>query len=327
MNSTSSNIVKAASVSFDESCSFLLPCYFPSISSVKTNLSQVEYLRVLVALQHPCFLVSAFDIHNSQEVTRQEMIRLIEKANNNGTAILLDSGNYENYWRQDARWTIDEFFSVLKTVNSVPAFSFDIQDPNAQNSEIAKQIQAQVLAEQSMNPNIIPIIHANDTDIEEIAVEIIQLLSPKMIAVPERLLGDGIVQRAKTISRIRRKLNQSGSYTPIHLLGTGNPMSMLLFIMCGADSFDGLEWCQTTVDHSTALLYHFQQREFFGCQNEFCAMLDFPYSQATLAHNLLFYRNWMDRVRESLSEGNTLEMAEEYLSKDFLANFEEDIDL
>lgn len=327
MNSTFSNIIRSASISFDNSCSFLLPCYFPSISSIKTNLYPVEYLRILVTLQHPYFLISAYDIFHSDEPTQQQIKQLIAIANDNRVAILLDSGNYESYWRRDSSWTFDKFISVLKTMEAVPAFSYDIQNPDAQNCEIVKQIQAQVLSDQLTNHEIIPIIHAKGADIEEIAFEIAQLLSSKMVAIPERLLGDGIIQRAKTIARIRRKLNRCDHYIPIHLLGTGNPLSILLYEMCGADSFDGLEWCQTTVNHSTALLYHFQQRELFGVQNEFCKMIDFPYSQATLAHNLLFYRNWMEVIRDSLSDGSILEIAKRYFSDDLISQLNAYFDL
>jgi len=327
MDSTSANTIRAASISFDRACSFLLPCYFPSISSIKTNLSPIEYLRVLVAVQHPYFLISAYDVFHADEPTQLEMRELIGKANDSGAAVLLDSGNYESYWRRDSDWTCDKFISVLGAVDSVPALGFDVQNPDAHKGEILRQIQAQVLAAKSTNHDIIPIIHANDTDIEEIAITVLQQFNPKMIAIPERLLGDGIIRRAKTIARIRRKLNQCDRYVPVHLLGTGNPLSILLYVMCGADSFDGLEWCQTTVDHSTSLLYHFQQRELVGKQNEFCEMADFPYSQATLAHNLLFYRNWMDGIRDSLSDGGILETARRYFSANVISQVDADFDL
>ena len=62
--------------------------------------------------------------------------------------------------------------------------------------------------------------------------------------------------RAKTIIKIRKTLAPKKQYYPLHLLGTGNPLSILIYSICGADSFDGLEWCQTTVDYNTGLLYH-----------------------------------------------------------------------
>ncbi len=39
-----------------------LPCFFPSISSVKANLLPVDYLEFLVAAEHPVLLISAYDV-------------------------------------------------------------------------------------------------------------------------------------------------------------------------------------------------------------------------------------------------------------------------
>jgi hypothetical protein len=141
---------------------------------------------------------------------------------------------------------------------------------------------------------------------------------PVMVAVPERILGDGIVERSKRVLDIRQKLNESGCYYPLHLLGTGNPRSILLYAICGADSFDGLEWCQTTVDHNTGLLYHFQQRELFGEQSPFCKLRNFPYDQATLGHNLLFYQTWMGKLHQNVKDDNILDLAKEYFPRELL---------
>lgn len=39
-----------------------LPIFFPSVSSVKTNLSPAEYMGVLCSLGKKQFLVSAYDL-------------------------------------------------------------------------------------------------------------------------------------------------------------------------------------------------------------------------------------------------------------------------
>ena len=88
-------------------------------------------MRVLVTLQHPYFLISAYDIFHTDESTKLEMRKLIGKANDNGVAILLDSGNYESYWRRDSNWTSDKFISVLEAFDSVCALGFDMQNPDA----------------------------------------------------------------------------------------------------------------------------------------------------------------------------------------------------
>lgn len=127
-----------------------------------------------------------------------------------------------------------------------------------------------------------------------------------MVAVAERRLGDGVSARAQSVQAIRRELDKQGRYISLHLLGTGNPISIALYASMGADSFDGLEWCQTVVDHDTALLYHLSQAEFFAKQTAWSeAKLSFQ--ARTLAHNLEFYAAWMQRLRAAMASGKTVD--------------------
>ena len=144
---------------------------------------------------------------------------------------------------------------------------------------------------------------------------VVDRLNPIIVVIPERELGEGIVNRAETVYKIRQVLNKKGIYYPLHLLGTGNPLSILIYGICGADSFDGLEWCQTTVNYETGVLHHFQQREFFGKQSIFCNMRSLSYSQTTLAHNLNFYNEWMEQLQQALVHKRTDGLVRRYLPR------------
>jgi queuine/archaeosine tRNA-ribosyltransferase len=133
------------------------------------------------------------------------------------------------------------------------------------------------------------------------------------VAVPERILGDGLFERIRTLNGVRKRLLELDNYVYIHLLGTGNPLSLLMFSIAGADSFDGLEWCQTSVDSRTGLLYHFQQRELILDDCEFCNNKELDYTLSTLAHNLRFYRGWMTQIQECILSSSEIELAERYL--------------
>ena len=89
-------------------------------------------------------------------------------------------------------------------------------------------------------------------------------------------------------------------YCPLHILGTGNPLSIISYTMAGADSFDGLEWCQTVVDHDTGKLFHFQQWDLFRYQTEYGKDDTLCYVFAVLMHNLKFFRNFMHGLHESI---------------------------
>jgi queuine/archaeosine tRNA-ribosyltransferase len=304
--------------------SLRLPCFFPSISSVRTNLTPIEYVRVLSSLKHPLFLISAYDVHRATDQRRKILESSLRGLMRGQITVVLDSGNYESFWHKDKDWKARHFWDCLKTVDYGLAFHFDKREQRQRKRSVQRiinDVESAVLRDQERSSagTIIPIIHADAADIPEVASGVADRLAPVMIAIAERELGEGIIARAKTISEIRSTLNDRGQYYPIHLLGTGNPLSILVYVLSGADSFDGLEWCQTTVDHGTALLHHFQQREFFGAQSPFCSMPDIPYTQATLAHNLLFYRDWMKKIQNAVDSANLRELAEQYLEKSFLA--------
>jgi len=109
-----------------------------------------------------------------------------------------------------------------------------------------------------------------------------------------------LLERVSTITRLRKELNKLENYVFLHLLGTGNPFSLLLFSLAGADSFDGLEWCQTTVNTQTYVLYHFQQRELIKDDCIFCKANDLDYNLKTLGHNLVFYTSWMKKIQDAI---------------------------
>lgn len=294
-----------------------LPLFFPSISTVKTNLGVSEYLRLLISMRFPQFLVSAYDIFYAPRAERDEIYSLIGKAEKNGQTVLLDSGNYESYWKPGKEWKNSEFAKILKTNEFNLAFCYDNQNPPSSPKKITDHVERAVLRDQKHSPNasIIPIIHAQAKQFPEVVFNVAKRLRPILVAVPERGLGDGIIARAQTVFNIRKKLDRIDDMrVPLHLLGTGNPLSVLVYSMCGADSFDGLEWCQTTVNHTSGLLYHFQQREIFGHQSSFCSDR-LPYIQGTLAHNLVFYTNFMAQLQASK---NLWKISEEYLPKDFV---------
>jgi queuine/archaeosine tRNA-ribosyltransferase len=276
-----------------------LPCYFPSVSSVKTNLRPVDYVEVLAAAQHPLFLVSAYDIAAGPTDHQVRMRASIEKSRANGTVVLMDSSNYEGFWKADSAWTADIYHEVTTAFDHDIGFCYDNHQPGNTASEISSEVTNSVLRDQAHSQGtIVPIIHGA-TDLLPAAVQqVAEQLCPVMLAVPERALGDGVIARACTVRRIREALDATGVYYPLHLLGTGNPLSIAAYSMAGADSFDGLEWCQTVVDHDTGLLSHFQHWDFVRNQTDWGANNLLPYIQSVLLHNLEFYSRFMRTLHE-----------------------------
>lgn len=291
------------------------PCFFPSISSIKTNLVPADYLEFLVSIGFPHLLISAYDIHHASSADRSTIEDMLARAYEGGIIILLDSGNYESFWRQDGTWNIESFEEICRTMPSHLTFCFDNQDPPCSARAIAEDVVARVIrtAGVSSKGTVLPIIHAPKDLLPEVAVEVVDLLHPIMVAVPERELGEGMVERTETIIRIRSAMNRTGYYCPLHLLGTGNPLSILVYATCGADSFDGLEWCQTCVHHTTATLYHFQQLDIVSDHAVPVQELHLLYSERVMLHNLLFFGNWLREMSLRLRTNCWAEFASKYL--------------
>lgn len=286
-----------------------LPVFFPSISSVKTALLPQEYLQLMSSLTGLTtqFLVSAFDLAGLPESIAA--LEALSAARSQGAIALMDSGNYESFWK-DAQsvWTQELFHETLKKFPVDLAFSFDEQKPPKDKQEhvalvIDRWRNDQLAAGSCL---IVPIVHAAADQLPEICAAVAKASGITIIAVAERRLGDGILQRFDTVKAIRAELNGLGRYIALHLLGTGNPISIAAYTAAGADSFDGLEWCQTVVDHDTGLLYHLSQSEFFAAQTSW-AEAGLSFQARTLAHNLEFFAAWMSRLREASAHGHIAE--------------------
>ena len=284
-----------------------LPVYFPSVSSVKTTLPPIEYVRALNALSsvNKQYLVSAFDLVRTDAEQRSQIQGELKKARDNGVIVLMDSGNYESYWKVPMPgWSQDEFHSALRDFSCDLAFGFDEQRPPADTGQHLKILNERYVKDRAAAGNalLVPIIHGNKESLPNICTQFAQTQCLQMIAVPERCLGLGIFERASTVSAIRQQLNESGHYVGLHLLGTGNPLSLAIYAISGADSFDGLEWCQTVVDHETSLLHHFSQGDFFRGQTRW-GDEELAFQLRNLAHNIEFYSDWMRRMVEAFRSG------------------------
>jgi len=295
----------------------LLPCFFPSVSTVKTNLAPSQYIQILQALGFPQFLVSAYDYVNSEDSERDAFLENLTRAKENGSTVLLDSGNYESFWERDPNWTAGCFRDACRSLGPNLAFCFDDQSPPLDRDGAAEAAISRLDADLLALPGqcVLPIVHGHSSILPHIVGTVCRRVKPKMVAVAERELGDGITERCRTVAEIRKRLDEFESYCPLHLLGTGNPFSILAFVLSGADSFDGLEWCQTVADFSTGQLSHFQHWDLYASSSPVGSASGIPYPQRTLAHNLVFWADFMKGVREFVERGTPSVLVEGILRK------------
>lgn len=138
---------------------------------------------------------------------------------------------------------------------------------------------------------------------------------PKLIAIPERELGNGVIEIAKNIRTVRNTLNNHDEYQNLHILGTGNPISMMLYSFAGADSFDGLDWCQTVVDYETATLHHSLHFDLYKHQSSGDTDMKLSFPTSCYIHNLEFYEWWMRLLQEAIKSNKERDMMKKYLNE------------
>lgn len=291
------------------------PIFYPSVSSVSKNVwSVMDHIELLVSIDYPQFLVSCFDIYRNQNDER--ILIALNKSKDQCQSILWDSGIYEMVWSRSNNWSKKQYVETLKRNDFFQAFSFDDycikksdQDPSAIALSVLEDIK------EVGKSSISPIVHCQDTaNYPKICFDVAKVCKPKLIAVPERELGDGIFEISYNIDKIRSELNKLDEYQPLHILGTGNPISMMLYTFSGADSFDGLDWCQTVVDFESGTLHHPLHLDLYKHQSQWGSDNELSFFSRCYLHNLEFYKNWMLSLHSALLDNQEAKMTQKYLS-------------
>ncbi|WP_161494845.1 toll/interleukin-1 receptor domain-containing protein [Bradyrhizobium canariense] len=300
-----------------------LPSLFFSVSSYETRLSPGSAVDALNLFEAQTVLLSAYDFDPARTPPRG-LLPAVKEMRSRGATVLLDSGNYEKARLSDRKWTLKKYHEALARVPHDAAFCFDEVNPPANpRMAIADLLKGIERDRRNTKQPIIPVVHlprdrTGNYKTETAAAfmkEVARETRPPLLAIPERELGPGILERATAMRKIRETLNGLYFYQPVHILGTGNPVSIALLAAAGADTFDGLEWCRYVADGETKTLHHFQHYEFFRWQDAIAlsavtrkAAVDpeARYSARAVFHNLEFYTRWMEGLRLALQDGKQL---------------------
>jgi hypothetical protein len=198
------------------------------------------------------------------------------------STLFLDSGGYEA--AKDAQfsdlsdthdrahapqpWTSEIHAQVLQSWTSeVPTIFISYDHPHQRLSlplqvERARRIFAgdtSVLRELLLKPTT---EHSAYVKVEEILPHIHSLAEFSILGVTEKEIGRSIFDRMKNLARLRKALNTAGLQTPIHVFGSLDTVTTLLYFLAGADIFDGLTWLRYAF-HEGQTVY----RHSFGALN------------------------------------------------------------
>lgn len=324
-----------------------LPAFVFSLSSFETQLHPVDGLVLLHGLSPASCLVSAYDVHAEVHRYREPISRLCDS----DCVMFLDSGNYEatrtkSHWKpkRPDGWRASKFWETAAAFPWDIVFSYDDPPPKGTASEVVDSVldaYFKDMIETGLEAGTLcPIVHVPDSttdlrkDAATIVFEVAREIRPALIAIPERELGDGVLERMRTVKAIRAQLSALEFYQPLHILGTGNPVTMAALSVCGADTFDGLEWCRTAANFETNSLMHFQQFDllvdFFSSRmtnseaRGIVELLDAPFAARVASFNFDYFTSWTGYLQHSVhtSEPQLLFSAIPYLgnalSKEYL---------
>jgi len=291
------------------------PVFYPSVSYVSKNVwSAIDHIELLVSADFPQFLVSCFDVHKGRNDSR--LRDALKQAEEQSQVVLYDSGIYEVVWSRSKRWNRKKYLRTLRENRVSHAFCLDEYIVSAGYPITAEKLASDVQQTSCIlgKEIVSPIVHCKSiNEYIDVCVGTSKLIKPQLLAIPERELGAGIVEVAINIARIRAALNELGSYQDIHILGTGNPLSMMVYAFAGADSFDGLDWCQTVVDYETATLHHTWHFDLYAHQGRWGDMKDMSLLAKCFLHNLDFYNNWMEELKGAIRSDQKSGMIEQYI--------------
>src|SRR5258708_38780134 len=91
--------------------------------------------------------------------------------------------------------------------------------------------------------------------IEKLLKRVAQLRGLAVIGLTEKELGDSVFTAMTNIARLRTELNAAGLGIPIHIFGSLDPLTTVLYFLAGAEIFDGLTWLRFGY-HEGRTMYH-----------------------------------------------------------------------
>ncbi len=246
------------------------PLMIPSFSSkgfvfTKKGVSEAtELLKMSHEFLTESLLISAYDLHykfipHSEEVFPTEIT-------------IIDSGGYETsdiydlsatskYSYPIKKWDQVKYEKVIDSWPQHKAAMIVSYDHGKERLLVSDQI---INAEQlfSRHPTFLNdfLIKPETKDqryvqIESILQNIGKLRQFTFIGITEKELGNSILERMVHVAKIRSALDKLNIISPIHIFGSLDPLTSILYFLAGAEVFDGLTWLKYSY-HAGSAIYH-----------------------------------------------------------------------
>ena len=222
-----------------------------NLKGSKSNISEIkEIYSVASGNLTETMLISAYDIACGN-------LPILDGAINELTFV--DSGGYETSDYHDLsavnrhplkiqNWSIEKLTEVYSSwPKHIPAVFVSYDHPSLRKSlheqiELAKKLF-------SNYPNQLHTLlikpetkRQKDVQVNNIAANCENFRAFQIIGFTEKELGNSILKRMTNIAEIRIALDDKNINIPIHIFGSLDPITSILYFLSGAEIFDGLTW-------------------------------------------------------------------------------------
>jgi hypothetical protein len=209
-------------------------------------------------------LISAYDIYYENIKTPNYEVPLIT---------IVDSGGYEisddddlsaiKYTKnRQKEWTEDKLSQVYKSIPTVYPIILVSYDHPKKRIVVKEQIKEAESFFQNFPSHLHTLLIKPETEnqkyvqIESVLDSINALAKFDIIGFTEKELGGSILKRMMAISTIRRNLDNAKLQLPIHIYGSLDPITSILYFISGAEIFDGLTWIRYGFLNGNACYYN-----------------------------------------------------------------------
>lgn len=302
---------------------FATPTYFPAISKKEIRDPGDVFAELVISSGYPRLLVSSYDYGRLGSPSSRRMVGRISDFYRKGSIVLLDSGVFEAYWRENKRWTFARYQESVKNLDSDLYFSFDVLPSGKTDASSFLGLMMESLRKSRSltdRSQCIPIVHARSQSLlVKFASRIIKASAsePASLGVSEKELGTSLTDRGRTVMKLRKLLGgKKGGL--LHILGCGDPVSMAVYVCAGADSFDSLDWAISACDPHEEKLIDLSHFELLKCKCEVCEKGGIDVQSRVFLHNLLFYQNYSMKLQDMIKRGTLKDYLYARTSKDLV---------
>lgn len=300
----------------------LTPTYFPAISGSQHNF-RLPDLTGVVTRVYPRVLVSAYDFPEGTDPKILTRLKKLKEYYKRNSWIMLDSGIFESTRLEDDKWSFEQYQRVVQSIESDIYFAFDsYPQGNVTNIKYVEATKEGIRRSRSIatSSQCVSVIHGfNPNQLLYVAKSLMRSSSAQMkfVGVPERDCGSTLIQRAKTILKLREILEPNGEAL-LHILGCGHPVSMALYVYCGADSFDSLDWTEQFVERGAFGFRELSHIDIVNCSCQVCQRSIRPKLGKALLHNLLFYGDFSEQLQDMVRRDTLRDFLLEFMGRRIL---------